>query len=381
MSMLEGTFSARRFAVLGEVQPGFRPLFQDLLEANRFRRPDSAAEWGPVAGWTSALNMLDTDFTDINAWSFGEWVILGLRIDTKKVPRKLVKAHLDKKMRAWCREHNRPRCPNPIKAELKEAVVGMLASKQQPTSRMVEVVWNIDGGYLLLGSTSDGVGRALDKLFQRTFGEVGLSIEWDNPWSWLPEPLRVRTLEALGGEGGEEEGKPDPAFLVTEFLTWLWWRTETGAQSFATDPDPAAPPTLAWVDGRVKLVGPLNKGGAVVTGDDAGTTAESRAALGAGKITEELGLGIRVTDQMEWTLRLRAPLADISGANFPPAGGEHAASAVWERLNLYEVLFDDVVRLLTLYAEARTGPGWDRTHSAIQGWIRAADPDAEGPAV
>jgi recombination associated protein RdgC len=170
MGILSGALTARRYRVAGQVPSGFRESFAESLRSYAFREKSGINAGEEVAGWVEIHNLLDTSFEDLNRWLYDRYAIFSLRVDKKVVPAKLFKAHLDKRVEAWCQEQQRQRCPAAVRGELKELLEFEMLQRTLPRVSVYEVCWNIDAGWLLFHNLSDRANERFVKLFFETFG-------------------------------------------------------------------------------------------------------------------------------------------------------------------------------------------------------------------
>ncbi|MBM4364852.1 MAG: recombination-associated protein RdgC [Deltaproteobacteria bacterium] len=196
MGILKGALSVRRYRVIGELPEGFRDRWIDTLNTHQFREPQSPTHKGEVMGWTQAHNLLDTDFTDLNQWLYDRYAYFALRVDKKSVPAKLLRAHLQKRLEAWCKANNRPKAPAAVREELKEALELELLQKCLPRVQTWEVLWHVNDGWAVFTNDAELPNERFQKLFLRTFGLRAV------PWSPLDELTGTEGLaEALASAG------------------------------------------------------------------------------------------------------------------------------------------------------------------------------------
>lgn len=195
MGLLSGAITARRYVVDGEAPEGWRSKYAEALLENAFREPGSAAFKGEVIGWVEAHNLLDTDFTDSSKWNYEPFLLFALRIDKKSLPAALFRAHLDKRVRAWCAEHQREKCPRQVKEELHDELEHEMLRRTLPSARVVEVCWNVHDGWVLFGSHSNGVNETFRKRFFATFG---LELHPQDPLGLVADDMVAAALELTG---------------------------------------------------------------------------------------------------------------------------------------------------------------------------------------
>ena len=100
MSLLQGGFSLRRYLALGPV-PEEKELL-DALEANAFRPFQDGSEEERM-GWVDWRNPLISP-PECDWMMQDRFALFGLRIDTRRVPPILLKAHLELKLAALVKE-------------------------------------------------------------------------------------------------------------------------------------------------------------------------------------------------------------------------------------------------------------------------------------
>lgn len=184
MAILNGALTVRRFRVLGDLPSGPRESWRDLLNEHAFH--ESPVERGKeeAEGWVQVHNLLDTAFEDSTRWLLDPYLIFALRVDKKSLPAKFFNATLAKRCEAWTTENQVERCPAAVRARIKEELEDEWLKRTLPRVAVTECVWNIDAGWLLVHSQSDGVADRIRKRFLRTFG---LELAPWSPLDWLDD--------------------------------------------------------------------------------------------------------------------------------------------------------------------------------------------------
>jgi recombination associated protein RdgC len=195
MGILSGQLTVRRYTVDGEVPEGFRDKYVEALNAYAFKEPFSKVKKEPVEGWCQVHNLLETDFTDLNLWLYNHYALFALRIDQKVLPAKLFRATFEKRVKDWCAEHDKERCPRSAKEELKEQLEIEMLKQTLPRVQVFEAVWNLAEGWVLFHNQSTNPNDSFRKLFLRTFG---LKLIPQNPLEMLDEQLAA-AMERTGG--------------------------------------------------------------------------------------------------------------------------------------------------------------------------------------
>jgi len=191
MGIVTGPMTLARFRVVGDRPQGWREVFRDRLNDHAFKEPPQGQGKEEVEGWVQVHNLLDAEFDDFNRWLYNDTVVLALRVDKKRLPAKLLRATLDKRAEAWCAERDVARCPNAVKAELKEELEHEWLARTLPSVSVTDAAWNIEGGWAVLHSLSEGVADRFRKRFYRTFGLK--LVPW-SPLDWLADAPAVEAL-------------------------------------------------------------------------------------------------------------------------------------------------------------------------------------------
>lgn len=166
MSLLQGTLSLRRFLVLGPI-----PAEAELLEGLRqdqFRPFEDGMEEERM-GWCDWRNPLITPPEE--AWVSQErFAIFGLRLDTRRVPATLLRAHVDLRLQKLMKEKDLAFIGKEARLSLQDEVKVELLRKVLPTPKVVEVAWDLKGGVLWTTASSSKTQGALTSLFMKSFG-------------------------------------------------------------------------------------------------------------------------------------------------------------------------------------------------------------------
>jgi len=162
----------------------------------------------------------------------------------------------------------------------------------------------------------------------------------------------------------------EKAFLGTEFLTWLWYRSQRDGGRFDL-PEGAGGPCLVHMDDRLALeawVGPGAQADAFKGGDPAASP-EAHTALRMGKKASEARLRIERGDR-EWTCTLKGRTLDLSSIKLPALLTQVEDDRFYERMELLGALDDVITALYRLFLETRLSKPWVNELTAMQGWVR-----------
>ena len=166
MSILQGTVSLKRFLVMGPV-PDEKDL-QAGLEQDQFRPFMDGLEEERV-GWCDWRNPLITP-PDETWVSQERFAVFALRIDTRRVPSMLLKAHVDLRLQALQKERDLTFVGKEARISLADEVKVELLRKVLPTPKVIEVAWDLKGGILWTTASSAKAQGVLSSLFIKSFG-------------------------------------------------------------------------------------------------------------------------------------------------------------------------------------------------------------------
>jgi recombination associated protein RdgC len=182
MALLQGPMTLRRFRVEGDLPADPRDHLRDGLQAHAF--PESATPQGgeEVEGWVVVHDLLDARFDDFNRWHYDDWVLMALRVDRKRLPKRLFQATLQRRCDRWCADKGVEHCPASVREELSDALSVEWYARALPTVTVTEAAWSLSGRSVWLTSLSDAVADRFRKRFLRSFG---LTLVPLSPLDWL----------------------------------------------------------------------------------------------------------------------------------------------------------------------------------------------------
>lgn len=171
------------------------------------------------------------------------------------------------------------------------------------------------------------------------------------------------------------ETAPFPPHLASEFLLWLWWRSERDGTRFDL-PDPVGP-IEGIVEDRLAFRPPGgDRATAVLTGENPTATLEARAALAGGKVLHDLRVLLK-RDDREYSLQLGGPRLDARGLKVPKLPAETPEEALRDRLDRYEEFHLILSGLFASFAAERASLRWrDEVVPALRRWARPRPDDA-----
>lgn len=147
------------------------PSEEDLLaglQQDRFRPFEDGMEEERI-GWCDWRNPLIVP-ADADWVSQDRFALFSLRLDSRKVPNALLKAHVDLRLRQLMQEKDLAFVGKEARISLQDEVKGELLRKVLPTPKIVELAWDLKGGLLWTTAGSSRIQGALQGLFLKSFG-------------------------------------------------------------------------------------------------------------------------------------------------------------------------------------------------------------------
>jgi DNA recombination-dependent growth factor C len=165
MGLLQGAVSLRRFLALGPL-PGGEGLSGGLAKY-RFRPFDNDEDEEKV-GWADWRNPLISP-PDKDSVAQGRFAVFLMRMDTRKVPPMLLKAHADLRMQKLMKEKDLAFVGKEAKISIEEEVRAELIKKVLPTPRVAEIAWDLKGGVLWTTAGNSKAQGHLASLMKKSF--------------------------------------------------------------------------------------------------------------------------------------------------------------------------------------------------------------------
>lgn len=365
----KGTATVARFEALGPV-PDEDALFS-VLESNQFRPFEDGYEEERM-GFCDYRNPL---LVPVNRGHFGPfdgWYYFGLRIDTRKIPPGILKAHVDLKIQNLMKERNLGFVGKEARVSIQDEVKAELLPKQTPTIKHVEIAYNPKGGKVWASSGGTKVSDFLVATFVTGFG---LELQPVNPVMLaarlvpdIPtdEILEWEPLNVMGHEVSKDEKFH---FLGQEFAIWLWQRhvehggrtaSEEEASSVLYEDSMQLTSEDSQVAAKVRDVS-LKKG-------DPAESKEGFEAMAAGLRPTKAKMRILDADR-EWVFNLAAGTMGVSSMKLPPSTAKSPADMADDRMFMIQEAFQHMERRFAEFLHARRDPR--AMKESLDAWIQA----------
>jgi hypothetical protein len=192
MGFLKGTASFVRFRVEGELPPSPMDFIAERVSSFSFRDIDDSYDEYSI-GWVSVMNMFDSAF-HYSSHLCGDYVVLALRIDERKVSTAILKKLTQKEEERVKREKQIPKIGRTMKVEIRERIKTEQMRKAIPLPAVYDVCWNLADSTLFFFSTSKKAQTVLEDFFKESFG---LLLRQQMPYTIAEQLLTGRLAEKL----------------------------------------------------------------------------------------------------------------------------------------------------------------------------------------
>jgi hypothetical protein len=294
MPFRSGAISYRRFAVSGEAPNLLKSEFYDALRENALGELEPIKPGETHVGWTAGRHLFDRSF-DYERVGFGGGALLGLRIDTVRVPPEIKKAYVAMAEEARLEPSKDGSGAYLSRTAKKEAREDALRRIDEEISegryrrpKHTPLFWDFAASTVYGPISADTEVQALRRLFidsldlavaPRTAGTAALDILAAKGRTSDYDDLRAEPLSSappeieLAREDGSRASAERPElpwtsnepqdFLGNLFLFWLWWQcdareglVETASGEVAIAIDRVLDLECAWgLSGRTSLRG------------------------------------------------------------------------------------------------------------------------------
>lgn len=146
-----------------------RSELMDRAQKYAFRSiPSTPGPDGRRVGWVGLGDPLDLDFAF--GIEHGKYLGLSLRVDSRKPSAAAIKLKLAEALKEEAAADPEGKLRGKRKKELKEAITASITAKTEFVPTLVDCMWDLEKGRLLLSSTSEPIVALTLENFERTFG-------------------------------------------------------------------------------------------------------------------------------------------------------------------------------------------------------------------
>ena len=168
MGLLSRTVTFVRYSVEGQLPENFWDFVAERIAQFSFQDIDDTFDEYSI-GWVTLDNMFDSSFGHAS-YAVGDFIILSLRIDERKVSKALLTKFSLKEEERLKKEKHIPRLSRSQQLQIREDIRLQLAKKALPLPAVFDLAWNLADNTLLFFSTSAKAQSVLEDFFKDCFG-------------------------------------------------------------------------------------------------------------------------------------------------------------------------------------------------------------------
>jgi hypothetical protein len=160
--------SIMRYRVRGEIEGSFWEAVEAGIKRGSFQESQTSGDVVGM-GWTSTDDFTDSQFTGAS-YRRGNSVALSLRIDTVRVPPRILEIELKKESRKKQEESGQFRLSSDQRRELKEHLKESLRRQVFPSIQIYDLIWDTARALVYFGSHSVNARERMEAHFKKCFG-------------------------------------------------------------------------------------------------------------------------------------------------------------------------------------------------------------------
>jgi hypothetical protein len=322
----------------------------------------------PVEGWVGHRHLLDRQINETSARTAG-YLHLGFVRAERKVPPALLRAECRMEELAQMQARNLAFLARRERIQIRKDVAERLLPSMPPTLQAVDVAVDHDAGHLYATCTGTRQAEMFAMFFKQTTGVGLVALDPDHAAMRLAQ-VNTRDLSACSFSPDADDALAGH-LAGHDFLTWLWFHTETRhEQGAALDLGPAGRfacllegPLTFFHEGDGAYEATLRRGQPTVS-------AEAKAALLAGKKLKRARLTL-ARDDRQWTLTVDADDFVLRAVKLPEGDVLDAASRFQDRMLALRTLQAAFYGLYEQFlAERSDARRWQHTRRDIHAWVR-----------
>lgn len=168
MGFASRSVSIMRYRVKGEVEGSFWDVVDEGVRRHAFREIVGPGDEVGM-GWASVEDFTDAEFQGAS-YIFGSYVALSLRVDTVRVPSKILEMHLKQQCKKLLEESGRQRLSSAQRRELKDNLKEALKKQVFPSIQVFELIWDTARSVVYFGSLAIKARERVEDHFKKSFG-------------------------------------------------------------------------------------------------------------------------------------------------------------------------------------------------------------------
>ncbi len=191
MGLMSRSASIMRYRTKGEIEGSFWDGVESGVRSGAFKPVEAPGDETGI-GWTSLEDFTDVEFKG-SSYVRGNYVALSLRVDTVRVPSRVLEMEFKKESRKLMDQMGTRRLSSGQRRELKERLKESLKQKVFPSIQTFDLIWDTTKSLVYFGSHSVKARERMEGHFKKCFG-----------LSLLPLLAYVRGAELLNTNAEKE---------------------------------------------------------------------------------------------------------------------------------------------------------------------------------
>lgn len=167
MGFLARSVSMMRYTVRGEIVGSFWDEIHEGVKRCAFKQIESPGEVVGM-GWVSMEDFTDNEFVRAT-YVFGKYVAIALRIDTIRVPPRILEINVRNEEKKILEETGRRRLGSAQRRELRDRVKEVMKKQSLPSIQVLDLVWDTSKGVAYFASLSSKARECVEDHFKKTF--------------------------------------------------------------------------------------------------------------------------------------------------------------------------------------------------------------------
>ncbi|MEI8181746.1 MAG: recombination-associated protein RdgC [Desulfomonile sp.] len=168
MGFLSRSSPILRYEVRGNVEGSFWEVIDQGVRNGAFKTVESSSlEVG--FGWVSIDDFTDNEFRGAS-YARGNYAALALRVDTVRVPARVIELNFKKESKKLLEETGRRRLSSSQRVELKDRLKEKLKTQVFPSIQVFDLIWDTAGAVAYFGSHSVKAREHVETHFKKSFG-------------------------------------------------------------------------------------------------------------------------------------------------------------------------------------------------------------------
>lgn len=372
MGFINSSCSFTRFRIIDPVPASLVSEIPQRLQQFAFNDIEELPEMRGF-GWVCLDDMLDSQWETAPPFK-GEFAVFSLRLDTRRIPAGVIKKHVALAIKQEITPE-RKFVSRERKKELRDQVLLKLRQRFLPVPAEFNVIWNIQTGEVWFASVQTKMLDLFQEYFLNTFE---LHLEQLTPYNLasalLPEDRQAQldSIQAthFTSSQPDNDSQPVDAILGEEFLTWLWYQSDTAPDSFH---DKEGKQFNVYMEQRIVVQG--GQGQQRETATVSGSLSplrEARFGLGTGKKVARALIRLE-QESLVFQFTLKAEdfsLGSLKTPKLDAADRDDDPDALFlEKLFLYETCLHLLDGVYKDFLKLRLSADWEREVADMGLWL------------